>query len=101
MAGDPWALPVAVPHSWRVKVLWAEWVREGAKAQGAEMTDWEDGGLRPWEDRKQGLSGAGVQRGFPGGPVAKTTRSQCRGPGFDPWSGTRFRMPQLRPGTAK
>ena len=24
---------------------------------------------------------------FPGGPVAKTTHSQCRGPGFDPWSG--------------
>ena len=24
---------------------------------------------------------------FPGGPVAKTLRSQCRGPGFDPWSG--------------
>ena len=25
--------------------------------------------------------------GFPGGPVAKTLRSQCRGPGFNPWSG--------------
>ena len=24
---------------------------------------------------------------FPGGPVAKTPHSQCRGPGFDPWSG--------------
>ena len=24
---------------------------------------------------------------FPGGPVAKTPRSQCRGPGFDPWLG--------------
>ena len=24
---------------------------------------------------------------FPGGPVAKTFCSQCRGPGFDPWSG--------------
>ena len=24
---------------------------------------------------------------FPGGPVAKTLNSQCRGPGFDPWSG--------------
>ena len=23
----------------------------------------------------------------PGGPVAKTPCSQCRGPGFDPWSG--------------
>ena len=25
--------------------------------------------------------------GFLGGPVAKTPCSQCRGPGFDPWSG--------------
>ena len=24
---------------------------------------------------------------FPGGPVVKTPCSQCRGPGFDPWSG--------------
>ena len=24
---------------------------------------------------------------FPGGPVAKTSCSQGRGPGFDPWSG--------------
>ena len=24
---------------------------------------------------------------FPGGPVVKTLHSQCRGPGFDPWSG--------------
>ena len=24
---------------------------------------------------------------FPGGPVAKTPRSQCRGPRFHPWSG--------------
>ena len=23
---------------------------------------------------------------LPGGPVAKTLRSQCRGPGFDPWT---------------
>ena len=26
-------------------------------------------------------------RGLPGGPVAKTLHSHCRGPGFDPWSG--------------
>ena len=24
---------------------------------------------------------------FPGGPVARTPCSQCRGPGLDPWSG--------------
>ena len=33
---------------------------------------------------------------FPGGPVAKTVRSQCRGPGFNPLPGTRSYMPQLR-----
>ena len=33
---------------------------------------------------------------FPGGPVAKTLCSQCRGPGFDPWSGNQFHMLQLR-----
>ena len=26
-------------------------------------------------------------RDFPGGAVVKTPCSQCRGPGFDPWSG--------------
>ena len=26
-------------------------------------------------------------RDLPGGPVAKSPGSQCRGPGFDPWSG--------------
>ena len=26
-------------------------------------------------------------RDFPGGPVAKIQRSQCRGPRFIPWSG--------------
>ena len=38
---------------------------------------------------------------FPGGPVAKTTYSQCRGPGFNPWSEIRSCMPQLRLGAAK
>ena len=27
-------------------------------------------------------------RDFPGGPAAKTLSSQCRGPRFDPWSGS-------------
>ena len=27
------------------------------------------------------------KRDFAGGPVAKIPYSQCRGPGFDPWSG--------------
>ena len=29
-------------------------------------------------------------RDFPGGPVAKTPYSQCRGPEFDPWSGNKI-----------
>ena len=29
-------------------------------------------------------------RGFPGGPVAKTPCSQCRGPGLDPWPGNQI-----------
>ena len=28
-----------------------------------------------------------LDRDFLGGPVAKTLRSQCQGPEFDPWSG--------------
>ena len=28
-----------------------------------------------------------LKRDFPGGPVAKTPSSQCRGPSLDPWSG--------------
>ena len=27
-----------------------------------------------------------VVREFPGGPVVRTLRFHCRGPGFDPWS---------------
>ena len=46
----------------------------------------------------------GVETDFPGGPVAKTPGSQCRGPGFNPWSENciphdataRFRVPQWR-----
>ena len=33
------------------------------------------------------LSSVSSFRDFPGGPMAKTPRSQCRGLGFDPWSG--------------
>ena len=29
-------------------------------------------------------------RDFPGDPVAKTLRTQCRGPSFDPWSGNQI-----------
>ena len=33
---------------------------------------------------------------FPGGPAAGTLSSQCRGPGFNPWSGNRPHRPQLK-----
>ena len=29
-------------------------------------------------------------RNFPGGPVAKAAHYQCRGPGFQPWSGNQI-----------
>ena len=40
---------------------------------------------------------------FPGGPVAKTPCSQCRGPGFEPCSGTRSHIlqPKITSATAK
>ena len=31
-----------------------------------------------------------IYRDFPGGPGAKTPCSQCRGPGFSPWSGNQI-----------
>ena len=40
-------------------------------------------------------------RDFPGGPVAKTLSSQCRGPGSIPGQGARSHMLQLRPRAAK
>ena len=30
------------------------------------------------------------RRNFPGGPVAKTLHSQCKGPAFDSWSGNKI-----------
>ena len=33
---------------------------------------------------------------FPGGPVAKTPHSQCRGPSVDLWSRTRSHVPTLK-----
>ena len=35
-------------------------------------------------------------RVFPGGSAAKNLRVLCRGWGFDPWSGTRAHLPQLK-----
>ena len=33
------------------------------------------------------IATASAFRDLPGGPVVKTPPSQCRGPGFAPWSG--------------
>ena len=38
---------------------------------------------------------------FPGGPAAKTLHSQCRGPGFDPWSGNYIPQASTRSSSAK
>ena len=45
-----------------------------------------------WKALKRGMSCAGlcfkrITRDFPGGPMADTPHSQCRRPGFHPWSG--------------
>ena len=37
--------------------------------------------------QQSGKSKGRKKTDFPGGPVAKTPYSQCRGPGFNPWSG--------------
>ena len=42
------------------------------------------------------LSYEGRSRDFPGGPVAKTPCSQCRGRGSIPGQGIRFLMLQLK-----
>ena len=49
-------------------------------------------GQRKQQERRQSSESGGTEgqgdlpQDFPSGPVAKTPRSQCRGPGFDPWS---------------
>ena len=48
-----------------------------------------------WVVLAQGLSECCNQNiaktgGLPGGPVAKTLRSHCSRPGFDPWSGNKI-----------
>ena len=36
---------------------------------------------------EENLRAASEEKDFSGGPVAKTPHSQCRRPGFNPWSG--------------
>ena len=61
---------------WRENSAWEEMNWEGCLEEEAldHLLD-----IVVWLER-QG-------KGFPDGPVAKTLRSQCRGPRFDPWSG--------------
>ena len=51
----------------------------------AFMTEWP--GQRGNRDIPEKHSKDTHSRDFPGGPVAKTPHSQCREPGFEPWSG--------------
>ena len=48
---------------------------------------WDPPLLRGARDKADTELQEGLERDFPGGPVAKTLSSQCRGPRFDPWSG--------------
>ena len=47
--------------------------------------------MEPWRSQSTNQQAQGFiknkVRGVPGGAVAKIPRSQCRGPGLDPWSG--------------
>ena len=43
--------------------------------------------LPKWKQKKVKQNKETQNRDLPGGPVAKTLHSQCRGPGFSPWSG--------------
>ena len=71
--------------------------RRGNKGESAEETEREtpsSGKARRDQQRKEFQEGE--SRDFPGGPVAKSPRSQCRGPGSIPGLGTRSHMLQLR-----
>ena len=57
--------------------VWPDWAAKCKKKQKN----------KPWEKHQIYKKKQTVPRDFPRGPVAKTVHSQCRGPGFDPWSG--------------
>ena len=44
--------------------------------------------IRQEKEKKNHPDEEGISRDFPGGPVAKTSHSQCREPRFGPWSGS-------------
>ena len=62
-----------------------QWVKEESTKEIRKFFDVnEDGG----EKKKPNYVEVKIlTRGFHSGPVVKNLCSQCRGPGFDPWSG--------------
>ena len=54
------------------------------------LCPWTCAGSLPWAcspgKRAAWTLQRSFTRGLPGGPLAETPHSQCRGPGFDPWS---------------
>ena len=69
---------------------WWDTVNEVAKSR-IQLSEWRTKATAKKNELKRELPGD-----FPGGPVAKTQHSQCRGPGLIPSQGTRSHMPQLR-----
>ena len=60
-------------------------------AKLGSIKDRNDRDLPEAEDKKRWQEYTELYKGhFPGGPVAETPSSQCRGPGYDPWSGNQI-----------
>ena len=85
-------------------MLWGEGDPPGMKS-GLSL---QEPGLQGWRSLSAGNRGLSKDKhaewecpaasttlpgDFPGGPVAKTLHSQCRGPGSSPGQGTRSRRP--------
>ena len=66
------------PTGFQIDVV--EEVATGLK-QGENLPGW------PAEESTHSIVKSQEERDFPGGAVDKTPHSQCRGPGFNPWSG--------------
>lgn len=61
-------------HWFRIKVIFQKQTNKGTFVHPRILS-------REWKDRLQNGG-----KGFPRGPAAKSLSSQCRGPGFEPWS---------------
>ena len=55
---------------------------------GRKMEGRKKGGRNAWLPNQRHPNSKASSWEFPGGPVAKTPCSQCRGPMFDHWSGS-------------